>query len=237
MTDEAATPRRTYRYGWLLATAAEADKVLQADRLPSVYLLSNLEDGRALVRRITGTERLTIGRAEQPVGGLSVPWDATCSGTHAVLDCTAGVLLAVEDAGSRNGTYVNGARTDGRTSLGDRDLLRVGTTEIIVRCPAGVDGGTVALPPVPDWTVLTKRERECLLTFADLWPAELRLQTKPPTTQTIGDALGIGRETVRTHLQATRAKLGDLGIEVDGMNGLADLATIHRSTLEAAHQA
>ncbi|MEP7020485.1 MAG: FAD-dependent oxidoreductase [Pseudonocardiales bacterium] len=43
--------------------------------------------------------------------------------------------LSVVDLGSRNGTTVNGVRIDGRVTLDDRDVIRLGRTELVVIAP------------------------------------------------------------------------------------------------------
>jgi len=64
----------------------------------------------------------------------------------------AGGTYAVEDLGSRNGTFVNGARVVQRQALVDGSILRVGGVEIVFRQtsivapPAGAAAG-VAVPP------------------------------------------------------------------------------------------
>lgn len=51
--------------------------------------------------------------------------DRTVSGRHAALLFDAGRWW-VEDGGSTNGTYVNGARVDGNAALRDGDVLQIG---------------------------------------------------------------------------------------------------------------
>jgi pSer/pThr/pTyr-binding forkhead associated (FHA) protein len=53
--------------------------------------------------------------------------DDYVSGTHARLTRHGG-LLYVEDAGSTNGTFVNGRKTVGATPLRSGDMVRVGST-------------------------------------------------------------------------------------------------------------
>jgi len=47
----------------------------------------------------------------------------------------SGALVAIEDLGSKNGTFVRDRRIDRRTPLADRDRLRLGRTVILYRCP------------------------------------------------------------------------------------------------------
>jgi pSer/pThr/pTyr-binding forkhead associated (FHA) protein len=67
----------------------------------------------------------------------------------------AGALVLVEDLASRNGTYVNGARVEGRCRLQPGDRVAIGDFEILVEeaegaaAPDGRPAGaeTVELPP------------------------------------------------------------------------------------------
>jgi DNA-binding winged helix-turn-helix (wHTH) protein len=73
---------------------------------------------------------------------LSVLIDgATVSWHHArlhVAGSASAPTVMVEDQGSRNGTFVNGARVSGETALADGDELRLGTVVVRVRL-AGSD--------------------------------------------------------------------------------------------------
>jgi len=83
--------------------------------------------GRAIVLK---RARLLIGRAEE----CDVrPLSEEVSRRHCqVLKETDHV--AVEDLGSRNGTFVNGKRIEAKTVLHDGDRLRVGSLELTVAC-------------------------------------------------------------------------------------------------------
>lgn len=64
----------------------------------------------------------TIGRA--PTNQICLP-DGSVSSVHARIVRTA-EGFAVEDLQSRNGTFVNGEKVDGKRSLADGDLIRLG---------------------------------------------------------------------------------------------------------------
>src|SRR6185437_2506150 len=89
-----------------------------------------------------------VGRAWLAAHGLA---DTEVSGRHVRVD-RAGGVLRVADAGSRNGTWVNGARLGPRdlTPLDDGAVLRVGLTLFVHRealagplTPASPVGGLV----------------------------------------------------------------------------------------------
>jgi hypothetical protein len=69
------------------------------------------------------------------IDGTTVSW------RHArlhVAGLASAPTVSVEDQGSRNGTFVNGARTSGLAALADGDELRLGTVVVRVRL-AGSD--------------------------------------------------------------------------------------------------
>jgi len=76
------------------------------------------------------------------VGRMADCWltldDDLVSRYHARFVVSAG-SLEVEDLGSRNGTYVNGRRLEGRIKLADADQVRIGREIISVLGPGGSD--------------------------------------------------------------------------------------------------
>lgn len=70
--------------------------------------------------------RLTVGRDPESDIFLN---DITVSRSHAVLQLKA-TEVTVEDAGSLNGTYVNGVRVD-KALLGDGDVVQIGKFQMV----------------------------------------------------------------------------------------------------------
>ena len=106
-------------------------------------------------RRVVLTRALEVGRES---GGLDLS-DQSVSRRHLRL-VPSPVALSLVDLDSRNGTYVNGNRVDGRVVLEQGDVVRLGATEIVVigrreRAPAPAAMATVlagaggAVPPPP----------------------------------------------------------------------------------------
>ena len=81
-------------------------------------------------RRVEVTSALVLGRQAADL----VIEDPQVSRRHASVR-PAGDTLEVEDHGSRNGTWVNGARVDGTTLLAPGDRVRVGDTTFEVEGP------------------------------------------------------------------------------------------------------
>jgi pSer/pThr/pTyr-binding forkhead associated (FHA) protein len=80
-------------------------------------------------------ERVTIGR--RPANDVPLEWDIQVSRTHAQLERLGDEWAVSDDGLSSNGTFVNGVRIRGRRRLRDQDELKVGTTVIAFRAPAG----------------------------------------------------------------------------------------------------
>jgi len=70
-----------------------------------------------------------VGRGAENVIRLDA--DSTVSSRHATLDSRTDGLW-VEDAGSTNGTFVNGARVTSRRLLHPGDVVRIGHTDLLV---------------------------------------------------------------------------------------------------------
>ena len=51
---------------------------------------------------------------------------------HALITISAG-LATIEDLGSKNGTFVGDQRVNGSRSLGDGDIIRVGSVKLTLR--------------------------------------------------------------------------------------------------------
>lgn len=81
---------------------------------------------RTATRRFEGLCPLTIGRSS--AAGLMV-LDPEVSRIHARLESQGGIVYA-SDAGSSNGSFLNGRRLDGAIELRPGDTLDVGATRI-----------------------------------------------------------------------------------------------------------
>src|SRR3954471_5476106 len=99
-------------------------------------------------------ERLTVGRGQQT--DLWLDWDTQASRLHAAFERLGGDWTVVDDGLSRNGTYVNGDRVEGRRRLSDGDVVRCGNTELLFQTPADdrrgmtvEPGASAALPDLP----------------------------------------------------------------------------------------
>jgi FHA domain len=117
----------------IVLSAAEADALRAehgtATALPAVRLLvlSSSDLAAGSLQEITGPTR--IGRG--PENGVRLDVDEYASSRHALVDPRADGLW-VEDVGSTNGTFVNGARIGDARLLRPGDVIRVGQSDFRV---------------------------------------------------------------------------------------------------------
>lgn len=85
-----------------------------------------------------------IGR--NPGLDVVLSWDGQVSAIHAELERLGEDWLLVDDGLSRNGSFVNGERLQGRRRLRDGDELRFGETAITYHAPFQVAAETIVHP-------------------------------------------------------------------------------------------
>jgi DNA-binding transcriptional ArsR family regulator len=171
---------------------------VEAERLGRPFLL-HVDDAGAqrIVELPADRERLTLGRGE--ACDVALPWDGEASRVHALLERLHDEW-SVDDSGSRNGSFVNGERVNGRRRLRDGDVLRVGRTLIVFRAPPG--GDSVQTLPADDDAVpsLTAAQRRVLIEVCR--PFAASSFAAPASTRQIAEALVVSPDTVKTHLRA-----------------------------------
>jgi pSer/pThr/pTyr-binding forkhead associated (FHA) protein len=107
---------------------------------PKLIVASGKSAGRAIsIKR----EKLMVGRADE----CDVrPLSEEVSRRHCIfLVEPAGFF--VEDLRSRNGTFVNGVRIEGKRQLQDADIVRIGNLELKVSCRVVQDPSSQSRPP------------------------------------------------------------------------------------------
>ena len=119
--------------------------------------------------------RLTIGRGTTT--DLWLDWDGEASRLHAALERYGADWTVVDDGLSRNGTYVNGERVQGRRRLGDGDVLRCGSTELLFQAPAAqaYHGATIEAGAAP----ITTRAASASSSAPDSAAVDLLAHTPP----------------------------------------------------------
>jgi hypothetical protein len=140
-------------------------------------------------------DRVAMGSTED--NDVAVPWDATVSKLHAVLERYRSGWC-VRDLGSRNGTFVNGERISGEQVLRPGDEILAGETRMLFRisAPALASKPTAAVQGAPE---LTRRERDVLVALCR--PVLSRnLLTEPASIRGIATELVISESAVKKHL-------------------------------------
>ena len=126
----------------------------------SFWLLEGFADDGGRLRRVPIVS-LPFDVGRRPGLGLTLASDEV-SLVHARFEAAAGSGLAVRDLGSKNGTFVNQRRLEGRVELSPGDLVQIGRHEFRVDRQAGSSPGqllgrTVALPTQPGRRVEASR--------------------------------------------------------------------------------
>jgi DNA-binding CsgD family transcriptional regulator len=157
--------------------------------------------GREL--RALDAERLTVGTLES--NDVVVDADGV-SRVHAAFE-RFGDAWCVRDLGSRNGTFVNGARIVGEHALHSGDEIVLGRLRMLFRGPArGEETAAIAQAPP-----LTHRERDVLLALCrPLLTGDAF--TEPASTRAIAAELVVSEAAVKQHLSRLYDKF-DVGAE------------------------
>jgi pSer/pThr/pTyr-binding forkhead associated (FHA) protein len=182
------------------STPAELRARLAMERAGRPFVVYRDGGGHQRIVELDGAgDELTIGR--RPTCNVPLGWELGVSRVHAQLVRIGSDWAVVDDGLSRNGTFVNGRRIDGRRRLRDGDELRFGQTVIVYRTPAEVESRVTAnedgaaLPPV------TEAQRRVLLALCRPYK-DLTGFTAPATNQQIADELVVSIDAVKGHLRA-----------------------------------
>jgi len=120
---------------------AEAEELAAAERQGDPYLVFKDSGQRQRVISLPDSwERATVGRSL--AADVVLSWDEDVSRVHAELQRMGGEWVLVDDGLSRNGSYVNGERIEGRRMLQDGDEMRFGETPIQFKAPFQARGET-----------------------------------------------------------------------------------------------
>jgi pSer/pThr/pTyr-binding forkhead associated (FHA) protein len=92
----------------------------------------------------SASRKIVVGRDLS--ADMALVWDRTVSTVHAEFEHVADDWALIDDGLSRNGTFVNGTRLQGRCKLNDGDVIRFGETEAVFRKPSiGYLDGTLTI--------------------------------------------------------------------------------------------
>jgi pSer/pThr/pTyr-binding forkhead associated (FHA) protein len=188
------------------ASPSELKEQLDAERRGVPFLVYRDGDGRRrIVLLAGGVERLTIGRRES--NDVSLPWDGKVSRVHAEVQ-RLGVDWTLSDDGlSRNGSYVNDERVNGRRRLRDGDLIRLGDTVLLYRAAVGQTDPTLVGLSAPAPPSLSPTQRKVLLALARPCK-DVGILNAPASNLQIALELGYSVEAVKAHLRVLFHKFG-----------------------------
>ena len=169
---------------------------VHAERRGNPFLMF-LDDGghQRIVELDAAAEALSIGR--EPRSGVRLDWDEEVSRTHALLERVGDAWTLVDDGLSRNGSFVNGRRVQGRRRLADGDAITVGQTLLVYVATEGEvrTTATATSGAPPELSPAQRRVLDALC--RPTLDAPLRT---PPTNRDIAAALFLSVETVKSHM-------------------------------------
>ena len=124
-----------------MTSESEAEQVAAAERQGDPYLIyRNAEERQQVLSLPDSWERVTVGRG---LGAdLVLSWDEDVSRVHAELQRMGDEWVLVDDGLSRNGSYLNGEKIEGRRMLRDEDEIRFGQTVVHFKAPFQARGET-----------------------------------------------------------------------------------------------
>jgi pSer/pThr/pTyr-binding forkhead associated (FHA) protein len=158
-------------------------------------------DGAQVIVPLTGP--LTVGRrAERDV---ALTWDTEVSRLHAELQPAGPDWTVVDDGLSRNGTFVNGERVNGRRRLRDGDRIVFGETPVIFRAPRDAADSTAAIK-IGATVPLTETQRRVLIALCR--PLKDSAYATPATNKAIADEVFLSVDAVKAHLRVIFERFG-----------------------------
>jgi hypothetical protein len=180
-------------------TPAELARVLEAERAGEPFVAHREPGGTLALIELAG-ERFVIGR--DAGNDLALPWDVEVSRTHALLERLGGSWTVVDDDLSRNGTFVNGQRVRGRRRLHDRDVIRVGATQLLYRDPAAEAEETARGAGADGVAGVTPGQKRVLVALCRPFLDAAGPGATPPSNAQIATSLGVSTEAVRSHMKS-----------------------------------
>jgi pSer/pThr/pTyr-binding forkhead associated (FHA) protein len=175
---------------------AELVERVDAERRGAPFLLF-LDGGghQRIVELDRAAEAVSIGR--EPASDVRLDWDGEVSRTHALLEPVGSAWTLLDDGLSRNGSYVNGRRLQGRRRLEDGDAITVGRTLLVYVATEGEVRTTATATGAasPSLTPAQQRVLDALCRPTLDGPL-----ATPPTNRDVAAALFLSVETVKSHM-------------------------------------
>jgi FHA domain len=181
------------------ASPTELQDRLRAERDGDPFLVFRDDSGSQRIESLDGRAgRVSIGRS--PGNDIALTWDSEVSRLHAELERLGDEWIVSDEGLSRNGSFVNGERVDGRRRLRDGDVLRIGRTTLGFRIPDPADSrptvaATSGAPPQ-----LTPTQRKILIALCR--PYKHGEFGAPATNGQIAAEVYLSVDAVKAHLRA-----------------------------------
>jgi pSer/pThr/pTyr-binding forkhead associated (FHA) protein len=188
-------------------SVSELKARIEAERTGRPFLLyRDGNDQQQLFSFDPGLTQASVGRRRS--SDLVLDWDDQVSRLHAQFERVEEDWTVVDDGLSRNGTFVNGERLNGRRRLADGDSVRFGATTMTFRSPRVEDqAGTAVASQIPTAVDLSTTQRRVLVALCRPYKDGSAFAS-PATNQQIADELFLSVDAVKTHLRVLFAKFG-----------------------------
>lgn len=192
-------------------SARDLKAVIEAERTGQPFVIWRDSAGLQHLLLLEATApRVTIGRREH--SDIPLSWDPEVSRAHALLESVGEAWTVIDDGLSRNGSYVNGNRVNGRQRLQDKDRLTFGTTKVTFRQPGGdhASASTARAHDSPGEVPVTGTQRKVLIALCR--PLVDSNSATPATNPQIAAEVHLSVDAVKAHLRVLfeRFGLGDL---------------------------
>ena len=213
------------------STPAELKARLAVERRGFPFLIYRDGDGVQAIVELRG-ESVTVGR--RPDNDVALPWDQEVSRLHALLERVKGDWTLVDEGLSRNGSYRNGERINGRHRLRDGDRLCFGETIIAYRAPSADEFPSTMTVSGSDLAVeVTDTQRKVLAALSR--PLADSAFATPATNRKIAEEVFLTVDAVKAHLRVLYDRF-DLGHLPQNQKRAALAATVLLHGIVPAHE-
>jgi hypothetical protein len=199
-----AVPANAPRVG---PSVTELKARIEAERGGQPFLLFKGGDERQRIFFFAPeVSEVSVGRRGS--ADVVLDWDEEVSRLHARFERVGEDWTVVDDGLSRNGTFVNGERLQGRRRLVDGDTVRFGATTATFRAAHADDQAqTAAAREMPTELDLSTTQRRVLVALCAPYKHGSAFAS-PATNQQIADELFLSVDAVKAHLRVLFAKFG-----------------------------